>query len=252
MAEGHNGADGSKNRWQQAADGSSRQRRQAGVVGTVRFRTCFHNVVYDVFRARAWKETDSDVDWDVCWADTGWIRENFDNIRLNEHQRINHFRNHYELTRKDSMIKNLKRAQRALQREGLEEEAAKYEFSPTTYVLPADYGLFVEEFKNHVGAFWIMKPIGGAQGKPAWSKCLALAVPQLNPRASSGCAWRLRAARHSQSEARPLGPQPPLGLKRAASKVADFTAFDHLPLQQALLTMGITYCGCITYYGYTY
>ena len=67
---------------------------------------------------------------------SGWIRENFDNIRLNEHQRINHFRNHYELTRKDSMIKNLKRAQRALLREGLEEEAAKYDFSPTTYVLP--------------------------------------------------------------------------------------------------------------------
>ena len=99
-------------------------------------------------------------------ARPGWIRENFDNIRLNEHQRINHFRNHYELTRKDSMIKNLKRAQRALQREGLDEEAAKYDFSPTTYVLPADYGLFVEEFKNHVGAFWIMKPIGGANPNP--------------------------------------------------------------------------------------
>ena len=222
MAEGSNGGDGTaaRGRWNALAE-NSRQRRPKGVEGTVRFRTSFHNVVYDVFRARAWKETDSDVDWDVCWADTGaprqaapplysrrtsstvrlapctvhltayyltshradpwhghappatchlppprfrpgWIRENFDNIRLNEHQRINHFRNHYELTRKDSMIKNLKRAQRALQREGLDEEAAKYDFSPTTYVLPADYGLFVEEFKNHVGAFWIMKPIGKA------------------------------------------------------------------------------------------
>ena len=68
------------------------------------------------------------------------------------------------------MIKNLKRAQRALLREGLEEEAAKYDFSPTTYydpdpnpshspnpdpdpnlpryVLPTDYGLFVEELKT--------------------------------------------------------------------------------------------------------
>ena len=114
---------------------------------------------------RAWKETDSDVDWDVCWADTGWIRENFDNLRLADHQRVNHFRNHYELTRKDSMIKNLKRAQRALLRDGADDEAAKYDFSPTTYVLPSDYGLFVEEFKNHAGAVWIMKPIGGAQGK---------------------------------------------------------------------------------------
>ena len=70
------------------------------------------------------------------------------------------------------MIKNLKRAQRALLREGLEDEAAKYDFSPTTYydpnpnpspspnpdpdpnpnlpryVLPTDYGLFVEELKT--------------------------------------------------------------------------------------------------------
>jgi tubulin polyglutamylase TTLL9 len=32
-------------------------------------------------------------------------------------------------------------------------------------VLPVDYGLFVEEFKNQAGAVWIMKPIGKAQGK---------------------------------------------------------------------------------------
>ena len=146
------------------ADG--RRRHSVGVQDrSVRFRTSFRNVIYDVFRARAWKETDSDTEWDVFWADVGWIRENFDNLRLQDHQRVNHFRNHYELTRKDLMIKNLKRQQRALAREGNDEEAAKYDFSPTTYVLPADYGLFNEEFKHHVGAFWIMKPIGGAQGK---------------------------------------------------------------------------------------
>ena len=33
-------------------------------------------------------------------------------------------------------------------------------------MLPADYGLFVEEFKNHPsGTIWIMKPTGSAQGK---------------------------------------------------------------------------------------
>ena len=33
-------------------------------------------------------------------------------------------------------------------------------------MLPADYGLFVEEFKNHpTGTIWIMKPTGSAQGK---------------------------------------------------------------------------------------
>ena len=132
---------------------------------TVRFRTTFHNTIYDVFRARGWRETESDTDWDVCWADTGWIREYFDTMHLEAHQRINHFRNHYELTRKDAMVKNLKRTQRQLQREERHDEAKKYDFFPTTYVLPSDYGLFVEEFKLHAGAIWIMKPIGKAQGK---------------------------------------------------------------------------------------
>ena len=43
-----------------------------------------------------------------------------------------------------------------------------------------------------------------------------LAVPQLGSCASSGRAWRLWAARHSQEEAGPLG----------ASKAADLTACD--------------------------
>ena len=59
-------------------------------------------------------------------------------------------------------------------------------------------------------------------------KVTPLAAPQLAPCAPSARAWRLWAARHSQSEARPLTAQPlPRGLERAASKVADFTAFDH-------------------------
>ena len=46
-------------------------------------------------------------------------------MHLNDWQRINHFPNHYELTRKDLLIKNLKRAKRQLEREvGLEEEVA--------------------------------------------------------------------------------------------------------------------------------
>ena len=53
-----------------------------------------------------------------------------------------------------------------------------------------------------------------------------LAVPQLAPCVSLGRAWRLRAARYSQSEAQPLGAPPPSrGLERAASKVAGLTAF---------------------------
>ena len=130
----------------------------------IRFRTSLHNTVCDVMRARNWVETDSETDWDFNWADTGWVHENFDHMYMSEGQRINHFRNHYELTRKDLLIKNLKRAKKQLEKEGNAAEAAKYDFSPQTYSLPAEYGLFVEEFKR-TGGVWIMKPIGRAQGK---------------------------------------------------------------------------------------
>ena len=58
-----------------------------------------------------------------------------------------------------------------------------------------------------------------------------LAGPKLAPSASSARVRRLWAARYSQGEAQPLGARPPpWGLKRAVSKVADFTAFVTLPL----------------------
>ena len=64
---------------------------------------------------------------------------------------------------------------------------------------------------------------------PRHGQSAPLVAPELAPCASSGRAWWLQAARHSQGDAQPLGPQPPpRGLTRAASRVADFTAFDHL------------------------
>eukprot|EP00964_Phaeocystis_antarctica_P131063 scaffold94927_cov42-Phaeocystis_antarctica.AAC.2 len=54
-------------------------------------------------------------------------------------------------------------------------------------------------------------------------KSAPLAVPHLGSCASSGCAWRLPAARHSRSEPQPLFAQPPpWGIDPSTSKVADF------------------------------
>ncbi|OAE32762.1 hypothetical protein AXG93_3556s1120 [Marchantia polymorpha subsp. ruderalis] len=83
---------------------------------------------------------------------------------LQSPQRFNHFRNYYELTRKDFLIKNLKRMKKTLEKEDKLEEAANYNFFPQTYALPAEYGLFVEEFKRIPGV-WIMKPVGKARGR---------------------------------------------------------------------------------------
>ena len=78
---------------------------------------------------------------------------------------MNHFRNHYELTRKDHMVKNLKRMVSTLRREGAS-EAAQYDFFPVTYLLPMEYGVFVEDFKRQADKpIWIAKPTGKAQGR---------------------------------------------------------------------------------------
>ena len=57
--------------------------------------------------------------WDVLYADVPWIHENITyaaggGVTLEDHQRVNHFPNHVELTRKDLMAKNLKRCDRAV------------------------------------------------------------------------------------------------------------------------------------------
>lgn len=32
------------------------------------FKTNFRNVIYDVFIKRGWKETHSELDWDILWV----------------------------------------------------------------------------------------------------------------------------------------------------------------------------------------
>jgi len=84
---------------------------------------------------------------------------------------INHFPNHYELTRKDLMVKNIKRYRRDLEKEANpiaeKDENGVY---PVTFMLPADYNLFVEEFRKNPNSTWIMKPCG--KGKSLFNTLL--------------------------------------------------------------------------------
>jgi tubulin polyglutamylase TTLL1 len=79
---------------------------------------------------------------------------------------INHFPNHYELTRKDLMVKNIKRYKREQDKERETRERSQFnlEFVPVTFVLPADYNLFAEEYRRCPTCTWIMKPCGRSQG----------------------------------------------------------------------------------------
>jgi tubulin polyglutamylase TTLL9 len=124
-------------------------------------------------------------DFDFVWADKQWMADHFDGLRLQDHQRVNHFRNHYELTRKDLLIKNLKRIKKQLEKEERcatpaslsprarivlnqlfrHAEAAKYDFFPQSYVLPSEYMMFENAYISQPGLTWIAKPTARAQGK---------------------------------------------------------------------------------------
>ncbi|XP_034495958.1 probable tubulin polyglutamylase TTLL9 isoform X3 [Ailuropoda melanoleuca] len=124
------------------------------------------NTLMDVLRHRpGWVEVKDEGEWDFYWCDVSWLRENFDHTYMDEHVRISHFRNHYELTRKNYMVKNLKRFRKQLEREAGKLEAAKCDFFPKTFEMPCEYHLFVEEFRKNPGITWIMKPVAGSQGK---------------------------------------------------------------------------------------
>ncbi|XP_053097711.1 probable tubulin polyglutamylase TTLL1 isoform X1 [Pangasianodon hypophthalmus] len=164
------------------------------------------SVLVNNFEKRGWIQVTDTEDWNFYWMSIQTIRNVFSvdtGYRLSDDQMVNHFPNHYELTRKDLMIKNIKRYRKELEKESSplaeKDENGKYvylgtlhnlsahtsvlskwvlcfvlavsfcllwtDFVPVTFMLPADYNLFVEEFRKSPSSTWIMKPCGKAQGK---------------------------------------------------------------------------------------
>ena len=66
------------------------------------------------------------------------------------------------------MVKNIKRYKREQDKERETKERASLQFNldfvPVTFVLPADYNLFAEEYRRCPTCTWIMKPCGRSQG----------------------------------------------------------------------------------------
>eukprot|EP00957_Ditylum_brightwellii_P063992 4854380-Ditylum_brightwellii.AAC.1 len=118
-------------------------------------------------RREGWTHTDDD-DWNVYWASVSTVHALFNpekGKRLADDQFVCHFPNHYELTRKDLMVRNIKRYTKDLQRQRKSScqcptkrvgdydkgmkcncdcewhciDHADFEFIPNSYLLPADY-----------------------------------------------------------------------------------------------------------------
>ncbi|GKT23759.1 Probable tubulin polyglutamylase TTLL1 [Aduncisulcus paluster] len=149
-------------------------------IGKVKFKTDADRFcTVSNFEKRGWSRGHG-ADWNFYWATVGtvkWIFSPEAGKRLSDHQIINHFPNHYELTRKDLMVKNIKRYRRELERDQgplvYANGDSVLDFIPQTYLLPAEYTSFLDEFKRVTAGErderkkvpWILKPSGRAQGK---------------------------------------------------------------------------------------
>ena len=132
-------------------------------------------VVIENFDKRGWTKAQTPDDWNIFWATKESVRMIFNpetGHRLGELQLLNHFPNHYELTRKDLMCKNIKRYRKDLEKENHplaeKDETGNYKYLdiiPMTFILPGDYAIFVEEFRRNPNATWIMKPSCKSQGQ---------------------------------------------------------------------------------------
>eukprot|EP01084_Bolivina_argentea_P148205 259150_1 len=121
---------------------------------TVKFKTDLQKqCLLHCCEERKWILTGSEDDWNVYWANVGKIRKMFNlesGIRLRDDQIVNHFPNHYELTRKDLMVKNIKRYKKQSEKQGNKIIAVLIDFVPMSYNLPGDYPIFEEEFKKQI------------------------------------------------------------------------------------------------------
>uniref|UniRef100_A0A383V6V1 Tubulin--tyrosine ligase-like protein 9 n=1 Tax=Tetradesmus obliquus TaxID=3088 RepID=A0A383V6V1_TETOB len=170
----------------------------------VRWKTDFSKwVITSNFERRGWQEVhdEKDESWNIFWANVGTMRQVFasDSLQqLRPDQLINHFPNHYELTRKDLLVKNVKRYRRHARKLGV----AVPELVPSTFVLPQEYALFVEEFRKQTSSTYILKPNGKAQGKGIF---LVNKLSQVRERAAAAAAASAHGATGGGSVAQLFG-----------------------------------------------
>lgn len=112
-------------------------------------------LVRSVLEVSGFGYTDSH-DWNLLWL--GCAPQTYLYEGLNEYQRISHFPNTFEITRKDRMSVHLTALQEKFGKED-------YGFFPETFVIPDEYSEFYSRYYADKSAQWIVKPCNSSQGK---------------------------------------------------------------------------------------
>ena len=100
-------------------------------------------------------------EWNILWSSSSCKSYLYEG--LNEYQKINHFPQSHEITRKDRLCFNCVRMQERFGKQ-------HFDFVPDTYILPDEFGEFYEHYqklKQHDSKknIWIVKPANAAQGR---------------------------------------------------------------------------------------
>lgn len=100
-------------------------------------------------------------EWNILWSSSSCKSYLYEG--LNEYQKINHFPQSHEITRKDRLCFNIVRMQERFGKQ-------HFDFVPDTYILPDEFGEFYEHYqklKQHDSKknIWIVKPANACQGK---------------------------------------------------------------------------------------
>jgi tubulin polyglutamylase TTLL5 len=134
-------------------------------------RSEVNNIVSDVFNNNmtGWEELPAGLglglSWNLLWT---WSKPHIKMSHLLVWQRVNHYPDSKELTRKDNLKKNIQRFTSMGGKAG-----AEFEIMPLTFILPHEYTAFVQAFthaetnrgNDNSENYWIMKPIGMSRGR---------------------------------------------------------------------------------------
>jgi len=116
-------------------------------------------LVQSVFEANSFTVTEGHS-WNVIWSNGSAKTYVYEGI--NPYQRVNHFPNSYEVTRKDKLCENVGRMQ-------IKYGKSAFDIIPETYILPDDFNDFYTYFmqlkSQGIGTYWIVKPNASSRGR---------------------------------------------------------------------------------------
>lgn len=132
------------------------------------FRLSEHtpDVIRQILIERGWTEYDEEAEenegeWNLWWR-TQRFRKS-EHAEVAHWQRLNHFPRTDAITRKDCLVRNLRRMRCV-------HGASVFDFHPLSYILPNEYTKFVSDYaretqKNGKDLYWICKPTDLSRGR---------------------------------------------------------------------------------------